>query len=120
MTEQTHASDHHPSGHHLRPHRRAAGRGLDWWKQAWTLFAASAVMHPHVPAPYAELSRQDADESGIADGDPILIRVGDLEIPVQARVDGRAPAGIVLLPQRLSQSPTLLAPAKCSVQKLEE
>jgi hypothetical protein len=42
MTEQTHAPDHHPSGHHLRPHRRAAGRGLDWWKQAWTLFAASA------------------------------------------------------------------------------
>ncbi len=85
-----------------------------------TLFAASAIMHAHVPAPYAEFNRQDADESGIADGDPVLILVGDLEIPVQARVDSRAPAGIVLLPRRLSASPTLLVPAKCSVQKIEE
>jgi NADH-quinone oxidoreductase subunit G len=85
-----------------------------------SLFAASEIMHPHVPAPYAELNRQNADESGIADGDLILITVGDLGIQVRARVDGQAPAGFVLLPQRLSQSPTLLAPAKCAVQKIEE
>ncbi len=59
-------------------------------------------------------------KSGIADGDLILITVGDLGIQARARVDGQAPAGIVLLPQRLSQSPTLLAPAKCAVQKIEE
>jgi NADH-quinone oxidoreductase subunit G len=83
------------------------------------LFAASAVMHPRVPAPYAELSRADAGKLGIADGDRIEVTVGDLKIHAQARVNGRAPAGIVLLPVQLSQSPTPLAPVKCAVQKIK-
>jgi NADH-quinone oxidoreductase subunit G len=84
------------------------------------LFTASEIMYTHIPAPYAELSRQDANELGVQHGDPILIAVGDLEIRVQARVDGRAPAGVVVLPQRLSHSPMPLAPVKCAVQKIEE
>jgi NADH-quinone oxidoreductase subunit G len=85
-----------------------------------TLFRASEIMHPRVSAPYAALNRQDAEALGVTDGDPIQITVGELEIRVRARVDGKAPAGIVLLPQRLSQSPTPPGPARCAVQKIEE
>jgi NADH-quinone oxidoreductase subunit G len=85
-----------------------------------TLFRASEVMHPCIPAPYAALNREDAEALGVTDGDPIQITVGELEIRVQARVDGKAPAGIVLLPQRLCQSPTPPGPARCAVQKIEE
>jgi anaerobic selenocysteine-containing dehydrogenase len=84
------------------------------------LFGASKVMYAHVPAPYAELNQRDADELGIADGDPVLITVGDLAIEAQAHIDSGAPAGIVLLPQRLSDTPMPLAPAKCAVQKTKE
>lgn len=84
------------------------------------LFAASEVMYSRVPAPYAELNQRDADDLGIADGDPVLITVGDLAIKAQAYVNGRAPAGIVLLPQQLSHTPMPLAPASCAVRKMKE
>jgi predicted molibdopterin-dependent oxidoreductase YjgC len=85
-----------------------------------TLFEPSTVMAHRVPAPYAELNSQDAARLGIAEGDRIAVLVGDLAVEVTARVDGKSPAGMVLLPQRLARSPLPTVPAACSVQKIEE
>jgi NADH-quinone oxidoreductase subunit G len=81
---------------------------------------SETVMHAHIPAPYAELSRQDAAQLGVEDGDQIAVSAGDWEIGVIARVNGNAPVGVVLLPQRLSTSPTPVAPAECAARKIEE
>jgi NADH-quinone oxidoreductase subunit G len=78
------------------------------------------VMHAHIPAPYAELNGQDAAQMGIEDGDQIAVSAGDWEIEVMARVNGQAPVGVVLLPQRLCKSPTPAAPIACTVRKIEE
>ena len=85
------------------------------------LFEPSAVvMHSHIPAPYAELNSQDAAQLGIANGDRIAVSAGEWTIEVAARVNGRAPVGVVLLPQRLCKSPTPAAPVECAVRKIEE
>jgi anaerobic selenocysteine-containing dehydrogenase len=84
------------------------------------LFEKSELMHQRIPAPYAELNSQDAANRGIADGDRITISFSGYEIDVTARVDGAAPVGTVLLPRRLSNVPTPLAPVIGSVQKIQE
>jgi NADH-quinone oxidoreductase subunit G len=78
------------------------------------------VMHAHIPAPYAGLNNQDAAQLGVEDGDQIAVSAGDWEIEVMARVNGQAPVGVVLLPQRLCKSPTPAAPTACTVRKIEE
>ncbi|HVO70174.1 MAG TPA: molybdopterin-dependent oxidoreductase, partial [Aggregatilineaceae bacterium] len=78
------------------------------------------VVHAHIPAPYAELNGQDAARLGIQDGDLIAVSAGDWEIEVLARVNGQAPVGVVLLPQRLCKSPTPVVPVACAVRKIEE
>jgi anaerobic selenocysteine-containing dehydrogenase len=57
---------------------------------------------------------------GIQDGDLIAVSAGDWEIEVLARVNGQAPVGVVLLPQRLCKSPTPVVPVACAVRKIEE
>ncbi|MCD4686431.1 MAG: NADH-quinone oxidoreductase subunit NuoG [Anaerolineae bacterium] len=84
------------------------------------LFVPSAIMHQRVPEPYVAINAEDAAAWGIADGDRVAVTVGDLRIDVTARVNGQAPAGTVLLPQRLSSVPTPDSPATCSIEKLEE
>ncbi len=84
------------------------------------LFEASDMMHPRIPAPYAELNAQDAAKLGITDGDRVRLLVGDQHIDVAARVNGKAPVGTVLLPKQLSNVPTPAVPAVCTVEKLNE
>ncbi|MBN2305888.1 MAG: NADH-quinone oxidoreductase subunit NuoG [Anaerolineae bacterium] len=84
-----------------------------------TLFGQSDMMHQRIPAPYAELNAQDAEPLGIADGDSITISVGAWQADIMARVNGRAPAGVVLLPQGLGV-PLPAAPAGCAAHKSEE
>lgn len=84
------------------------------------LFAPSEMMHQRVPEPYAELNSEDAVGLGISDGDRIAVSAGSVRVEATARVNGKVPAGTVLLPQRLSDMPTPLAPTACVVQKIEE
>lgn len=84
------------------------------------LFAPSVVMHQRIPAPYAEMNSEDAQQLAITDGERIIVSSGDLSVQVVARISDTAPAGTVLLPRRLSESPTPLVPAACVVQKVEE
>ena len=84
-----------------------------------TLFERSAVMHPRVPAVYAEFSAQDAVDLGLADGAPVLLMADGLEIEVVARVSEAAPVGVALLPRHLSQSPIPAVPVGCTVAVAE-
>ncbi len=85
-----------------------------------TLFAPSVMMYQRIPEPYAELNSADAAGKGIADGDRIAVSVNRQRFEVTARVNGKAPAGIVLLPQQLSDQPVPQVPAACVVEKIEE
>jgi len=84
------------------------------------LFAPSRMMHQRISSPYVELNSQDAAQLGIADQDRIMLSVGDHQIKARARVNGKAPVGVVLLPLQLLESPPPTAPAVCVVQKVEE
>jgi NADH-quinone oxidoreductase subunit G len=84
------------------------------------LFAPSTMMHHLVPEPYAAINAKDAQALGIVDGDHIAVIVGDLRVEVTARVNGQAPTGAVLLPQRLNNVPLPDSLAACSIEKLEE
>jgi len=83
-------------------------------------FRVSDVMDQRVPAPYAELNEADAAALGISNGERIAVIFGENKVEVQARVNGKSPAGYVLLPMRLSDVPTLTAPAVGIVQRIEE
>lgn len=84
------------------------------------LFEPSTVMHQRVPAPYAELNQADAEALGITDGDTIAVGVGEHQLEVLARVNGRTPAGAVLIPQHVSKSPLSMVPMSCTVQRIQE
>jgi NADH-quinone oxidoreductase subunit G len=79
-----------------------------------TTFYRSYLMHPRIPLPYVEINSADAANLGITDGETILLTVNGQETQVQARVDGRAPAGAVLVPQSLG-GPVLAQVASASV-----
>jgi NADH-quinone oxidoreductase subunit G len=81
-----------------------------------TTFYRSYVMHPRIPMPYVEINSADAATLGIADGETIVLSVNGTESQVQARVDGRAPAGAVLVPQSLG-GPVLNQASSATVKK---
>lgn len=83
------------------------------------LFVPSKLMHKRIPDPYVELSAEDAQALGIAEGDQVIVKAGTIEIVVRARVDCRVPAGVVLVPRRLDATPVPDALARCTVQKRE-
>ncbi|MEP0761406.1 MAG: molybdopterin-dependent oxidoreductase [Chloroflexota bacterium] len=83
------------------------------------LFAPSTVMHRRVPSPYVELNTADAQTLGIADGDAVILTADGVQLAAQARVNSRAPAGAVLVPQRLGATPVPGTLAGCIVQKME-
>ena len=66
-----------------------------------TTFARSFLMHPRVPKAFAEINSVDAARLGIKDGEMITLAMNGDEAQVTARVDGRAPEGVVLVPQSL-------------------
>jgi NADH-quinone oxidoreductase subunit G len=66
-----------------------------------TTFVRSLVMHPRLPLPHVELNAADAAALGVRDGDEVVVAGDGLEARVTARVDGRAPAGVALLPASL-------------------
>jgi NADH-quinone oxidoreductase subunit G len=76
-----------------------------------TTFVRSLVMHPRLPLPYVELNAADAAQLNVQDGDEVVISGEGLEAQVTARVDGRAPAGIALLPASLGGAVSGAPPA---------
>ena len=64
-------------------------------------FVRSLVMHPRLPLPYVEINTADAVRLGIQDGDSVSVSAGDWKAEVTARVDGRAPVGVALMPASL-------------------
>lgn len=66
-----------------------------------TTFARSFLMRPRVPEAFAEINSADAAKMGIKDGETITLVVDGNESRVNARVNGRAPEGVVLVPQSL-------------------
>jgi NADH-quinone oxidoreductase subunit G len=65
------------------------------------MFVRSAVMHSHLAQPYVELNSLDAERLGIQDGDTLQVSGDGLEATLTARVDGRAPEGVALMPESL-------------------
>lgn len=82
-----------PSGLKLVPTTVLYDRG--------TTFSRSVVLHPRLPMPYVELNAADAAQLGIADGEEVTVSAEGFSAQVTARVDGRAPAGVALMPQSL-------------------
>jgi NADH-quinone oxidoreductase subunit G len=66
-----------------------------------TTFVRSSVMHPRIPKAFVEINSADASKLGIKDGETITLAIDGDESQVTARVDGRAPEGVVLVPQSL-------------------
>jgi NADH-quinone oxidoreductase subunit G len=84
------------------------------------LFEKSNIMHHRVPAPFAEFNVEDADRLGFSDGDRVALVVDDRRIEVAARVNGKVPLGVVLLPLHLAPVPMPTVPVACAVEKIEE
>ncbi len=64
-------------------------------------FVRSLLMHPRLPKPYVEINSADAAKLGVQDGDAVKVSVNGAIEEVTARVDGRAPKGVVLMPASL-------------------
>lgn len=80
-------------------------------------FLASEIMHQRIPQPYAELNVTDAVKLNISDGDTITLGLGDQRVTLTARVDSRAPEGVVLVPVNLTDEPIPTAPVAVTVEK---
>ncbi len=67
-------------------------------------FVRSLLMHPRLPQPYVELNAADAAKLNVKDGDSVTVSADGMTARVTARVDGRAPEGVVLMPASLGPS----------------
>jgi NADH-quinone oxidoreductase subunit G len=65
------------------------------------VFGRSLLMHPRVPMPYVEVNSADAAQLGVKNGDDVTVAGDGFSVNVVARVDGRAPAGVALMPASL-------------------
>jgi NADH-quinone oxidoreductase subunit G len=66
-----------------------------------TTFRRSLLMHSHIPLPYVELNTADAVRLKIQDGDEVTLTVNGAATKLAARVSGRAPEGVALMPMSL-------------------
>ncbi len=80
-------------------------------------FLASAMMHQRIPQPYAELNRADAERLNINNGDSITLTFGEQQVTVMAKVDGKAPEGVILVPMNVTDTPIPTAPTAVVVAK---
>ena len=79
---------------------------------AGTLIRETELLHHVTPASYAEFSRADAERFGLKDGERVRLSTSMGSVEATARVDGRAPTGVVVAPMNLAPADTraLLAP----------
>jgi NADH-quinone oxidoreductase subunit G len=81
-----------------------------------TVLVRSTVLAAHLPQPYVELNSADAARLGIQDGDPVHVAQNGTQATVMARVDGRAPEGVALMPESLGAAVPSAA-VRATVQK---
>jgi anaerobic selenocysteine-containing dehydrogenase len=73
---------------------------------AGTLIGASTLLHKVTPTSYADLNRADAERLHIQDGESIRLITANGAVELTARVDGRAPAGVIVAPINLKPADT--------------
>jgi predicted molibdopterin-dependent oxidoreductase YjgC len=73
---------------------------------AGTLISETELLHAVTPSSYADVNRADAERMSIKDGDVIRLKTRQGTVDVQARVDGRAPVGVVVAPMNLQPADT--------------
>lgn len=83
-----------------------------------SIFEPSALMHPRVLMPYAEINSADAEQWQIASGDVIEVTTGGTSVRVKAYVNGGTPPGSLLLPRHLTEQPVPLAITTGEVKKV--
>jgi NADH-quinone oxidoreductase subunit G len=71
---------------------------------AGTLISETALLREVTPASYADLNRADAERLRIHDGEAIRLTTANGTLDMTARVDGRAPVGVVVAPINLRPS----------------
>ncbi len=86
--------------------------------EATFLPSVEELMAGRTSAPYVEINAADAKQMKIADGDLVQVKVGESAVEVRAHVNGKAPAGSVLLPRHLTNNATPLALAVGKVAKV--
>jgi NADH-quinone oxidoreductase subunit G len=81
---------------------------------AGTLISETELLQRLVPDAYADLSRADAEKLQVKDGEHIRLKSALGAVELTARVDGRAPEGVVVAPQNLRPADTraLLQPGQ--------
>jgi len=76
------------------------------------------VMASHIPQPYLELNAADAERLQVANGDTVTVSAGGWQASATARVDGRVPEGVILMPASLGQAvPQGATPVTVSVKQ---
>ncbi len=70
-----------------------------------TLSRHSPSLVSVAPECFAEISRKDADELHISDGDPVIIESAHDKITLKAKVSSKSPDGIVYVPDDLEWVP---------------
>jgi NADH-quinone oxidoreductase subunit G len=81
-----------------------------------TTFLPATLIHPRLPIWQVEFNAADAERLSIKDGDAVKLTVGEVSANVKAHVNGRAPEGVVLMPESLGARVTDGA-AKVTVSK---
>jgi NADH-quinone oxidoreductase subunit G len=62
-----------------------------------TLIDQSTVLAPRVARPTLYLHRADAADQGVADGEPVMVRIVERQVEATVHVNGHAPQGTALL-----------------------
>jgi NADH-quinone oxidoreductase subunit G len=83
-----------------------------------TLVNRTKIVQPRVPAPFIEINSHDAEEIGIENGARVRVLFDSRVIEVDARVDGHAPPGVVLMPNNLDGTAVLPMGVQVKVERV--
>jgi len=72
-----------------------------------TLVSQTKIVQLRVPAPFIEINSQDAEQMGIENNVRVRVSFDSRVIELNARVNGRVPPGVVLIPNNLDGTTAL-------------
>jgi NADH-quinone oxidoreductase subunit G len=82
-----------------------------------TLVSKTQILQPRVPAPYIEINSLDAENLGIENNARVRVSFDARVIEVNARVNGRVPPSVVLMPNNLDGTAALPMGARVKIEK---